>query len=362
MILYYITLACFIVFLISYIHDRRKIINGFLFNIFLFSGFLSIIYVTGTTRNNALFMFASIVSILLFFLMAFGVFIVIIVSFVNGIILMRREGRSLSNMLTLFLSIGLILLLVLSYYNLNHATPPYILSYILVCLYVVIFYLAFIFFNFIMSSMIYKIYRPRLNIDYIIVLGSGLLEGYRVSPLLARRIDRGLDIYHRQMKKKRKKKTPKIIMSGGQGADELLPEAKAMYTYALQKGIPESDLIIEDNSKNTMENMLFSKDIILSQMDGKKYKAIFSTSNYHVLRSGIDARKAGLKAQGVGSKTPFYFWYNAIIREYIAILVMYKKWHLFTIVILILLTCLCVYMLYNPIQFYEIIETIQKLL
>lgn len=48
-------------------------------------------------------------------------------------------------------------------------------------------------------------------------------------------------------------------MSGGKGTDEKVAEAIAMKQYALEKGIPERDILVETNSTTTLENMLFQK-------------------------------------------------------------------------------------------------------
>ncbi|MGN0470664.1 MAG: YdcF family protein, partial [Acutalibacteraceae bacterium] len=71
----------------------------------------------------------------------------------------------------------------------------------------------------------------------------------------------------------------------------------------------------------TLENMKFSKEII----DDVNAKVLFSTTNYHVFRSGIFASQAGLEAEGTGSKTKWYFWPNAFIREFVGLIVSQKK-------------------------------------
>lgn len=359
-IIYYSTLAIFILLILSYAHERRKMINGFLLNIFLLCSLLSLVALADATQNSFLINFLAILAVVLLFTMLFGVFIVMIVSFFNAIVLMHREGRRLSNMLTLFVGIGILLLLLLVYGGDLH-TLLFPADYLLTLFFVSIFYFLFIFANFIVSSFLYSIYRPWLDKDYIIVLGSGLLDGYRVSPLLAKRIDRGLHLYHKQKAKKKQKHKLKIIMSGGQGGDELIPEALAMKTYALEQGIPEADILVEDQSKNTIENMANSKMIILNDFQGKRYKAIFSTSNYHVFRSGIYARKVGLKAQGVGAKTPFYFWYNALLREYIAVLMIYKKWHLAILIGIAIGLAGVFYVAYNPTSVPIIMDFLKSL-
>ncbi len=66
----------------------------------------------------------------------------------------------------------------------------------------------------------------------------------------------------------------------------------------------------------------------------EKPRIAFSTTNYHVLRSGLIATSQGIAAEGIGSPTRTYFWINAFIREFIANLVAEKKKHLETIGIL----------------------------
>ena len=52
----------------------------------------------------------------------------------------------------------------------------------------------------------------------------------------------------------------------------------------------------------------------------KEAKVVFSTTNYHVFRSGVWANLAGLKAEGIGSSTKWWFWPNAFIREWIGLM------------------------------------------
>lgn len=90
-----------------------------------------------------------------------------------------------------------------------------------------------------------------------------------------------------------------------------------MKGYLLEQGIPESDIILEDRSATTLENLQYSKDIIDS-FEGRKYTALV-TSNYHVYRALRYCRRVGLKCKGIGSRVAFYFWPSALIREYIAV-------------------------------------------
>ena len=90
-----------------------------------------------------------------------------------------------------------------------------------------------------------------------------------------------------------------------------------MKRYLISQGIPEDDILIEDRSTTTYENLSFSKEIIDSQ-EGRKYTALV-TSNYHVYRALRYCRKIGLECTGIGSHVAFYYWPSALIREFIAV-------------------------------------------
>ncbi|AHA72635.1 hypothetical protein YBT1518_17405 [Bacillus thuringiensis YBT-1518] len=106
-----------------------------------------------------------------------------------------------------------------------------------------------------------------------------------------------------------------------------------MQEYAVNNGIPLENTIKEDRSTTTYQNMLFSKRIMES-LKGTQYNCIFSTNNFHVFRAGLYAKIVGLNSQGIGSKTAFYYWPNAMIREYIAIFGMNRVRHSIVIAII----------------------------
>jgi uncharacterized SAM-binding protein YcdF (DUF218 family) len=83
--------------------------------------------------------------------------------------------------------------------------------------------------------------------------------------------------------------------------------------------------------------MKFSNEIIIKKK--KDAKIVFSTTNYHVFRSGVIATECGIDCEGFGSPTKWYFYTNALIREFIANLVQEKKRHI-GIIILINITAL----------------------
>ena len=91
-----------------------------------------------------------------------------------------------------------------------------------------------------------------------------------------------------------------------------------MKRYLLSQGIPERLIVKEDRSKNTFENMTFSKEIIEKMKPGAK--VAFSTTNYHVFRGGLYSRRVKMRSVGMGAKTKWYFWPNAGVREFVGLL------------------------------------------
>ncbi len=260
----------------------------------------------------------------------FGVYAEFIYFSLSAKNMLKRERKSLSNMLSLLFAAGLLVCIIISLLTLNYDAPEW-LNKINAALQICLFAFFAHFLLYITANILFLAKRPRFNKDYIVVLGSGLIDG-QVPPLLAARIDKGIDFYKKQLARER---SCKLIMSGGQGDDEPRSEAEAMAEYARDKGVDPKDILQESTSKNTFENMLFSKVLMESDSAGDDYRAVFSTNSYHAFRAGIYARRAGLPMQGLGARTKWYYAANAVIREYIAYITLHKK--LYTILFALLM-------------------------
>ena len=240
----------------------------------------------------------------------------------NGIVMIRKEGRCAAHLLSLVLGIVVLIGELLTEFNVVfysyvfglEAAQKYFSSdaFIVQSLIIVtVIYGSLSFVVFMIYSLFLMIIPRKKDFDYVIIHGAGLIDGERVGKLLQDRLDKAIEVY-------RKDPTPpKLIPSGGRGSDESLSEAEAMKRYLLEQGIPDEDIIIEDQSTTTLENLKFSRNI-LDGFDGRKYIALV-TSNYHVYRALRYCRRVGLKCKGIGSHVAFYFWPSALIREFIAI-------------------------------------------
>ncbi|MER2055309.1 MAG: YdcF family protein [Clostridia bacterium] len=161
---------------------------------------------------------------------------------------------------------------------------------------------------------------PAADKDFIIILGCWFRPDGSLPPLLRGRADRALSFWKNQREKAGRE--ARLIPSGGQGINEPMPEAEAIRDYLLSRDVEDRLILPETRSVNTLQNMEFSREII--QKTDPEGKTIFATSSYHVFRSGILAREAGLSAEGIGSRTKWWFWPNAFVRETAGLL--QKRW------------------------------------
>lgn len=172
----------------------------------------------------------------------------------------------------------------------------------------------------IIANIIVVKYEPDRDKDFLIILGCGLRKDGTPTPLLRGRIDRAIAFYEKQKAETGKELI--FVTSGGQGENEANSESLAMKNYLLEKGIPEERMIEEDRSTDTFENMKFSKAKILERSENAK--VAFATTNYHVFRSGLFARRVKMRAVGMGARTKWYFWPNAAVREFVGLLTAHR--------------------------------------
>ncbi len=146
--------------------------------------------------------------------------------------------------------------------------------------------------------------------DAIIVLGAGLRNGDQLSGTLKYRLDKGIELYE-------SKQVP-IVVSGGQGFDELVSEASVMKAYLLENGVNEADVIEEDKSTSTEENFVLSK-VKLDEIFTDEYTIVYTTNDFHVFRSGKYMEKSGLTGFGVGTESIASLIPYNYLREYMAV-------------------------------------------
>ena len=239
---------------------------------------------------------------------------------ISNIFLIRREGFRPANILGILLGLILIggLVFIIAYDRNYPGDPGTLRKHEITMSLVTSFYLYFecMMIGAIAAGLIAAFHEPERDKDIVIILGYSLREGETSVSVLKGRVDRAIEFRKKQLRETGKDLI--FITSGGKGTDESLSESRWMHDCLIRQGIPEDIIIEEDRSTTTHENMIFSKEKI--QEIDPKAKIAFSTSNYHVFRSGLYARREKMRAVGMGAKTKWYFWPNASVREFAGIL------------------------------------------
>ena len=122
--------------------------------------------------------------------------------------------------------------------------------------------------------------------DAAVVLGAAVW-GAEVSPVFRERINHGVNLY-------RKGRVRKLIFTGGRGNGGEPTESAAARRYALRGGVPAADILIEEKSHTTYENLLNAKRLA----DARRLRTVLIVSDpLHMKRAVSMARDVGLEAE-----------------------------------------------------------------
>lgn len=136
--------------------------------------------------------------------------------------------------------------------------------------------------------------RTTQSADCIIVLGARVWPSGKMSNALRYRCETALQAWKDGLARN-------IIVAGGKGEDEPAAEADVMREYFIQSGVPETDVIAEAASVNTIQNLINAREIMRQKGWGT---AAIVTNDYHVQRALWIARDADVTACGVAAPSP----------------------------------------------------------
>ncbi len=157
---------------------------------------------------------------------------------------------------------------------------------------------------------------PPKDADVVMVLGAAL-RGTQPSDTLARRLDIAL-AYGQE------NPNALFLVSGGQGPQEEIPEAHAMRDYLIAHGVEESRILVEDKSRSTQQNFLYSKPILDERFGTDNYTLVFATNDFHILRGYINAESVGMSdVHGLPYRSLIYTAPPNYMRESLALLATY---------------------------------------
>jgi uncharacterized SAM-binding protein YcdF (DUF218 family) len=147
---------------------------------------------------------------------------------------------------------------------------------------------------------------PKSNANSMIILGAKL-NGDQLSLSLKNRMDVALnylqDNPHTQ-----------VIVSGGQGSNELISEAEAMKNYLLKNQVSAARIQAEAQSTSTFENIKYSKKMLRGPL------IVLVSNDFHLLRAKMIANRQGLNVDTLSAPTPKSVRIHMYIREYVALI------------------------------------------
>lgn len=145
--------------------------------------------------------------------------------------------------------------------------------------------------------------------DAIVVLGAAQWNG-RPSDVLQARLDHVTNLYERGL-------APLIVVTGGRAEADEFTEAEASRTYLVERGVPESSILMEDRSRDTwasidgVRNLLAGTDV---------HSLLIVSDGFHLFRAELMARHAGFEVySSPAPDSPIEPWsateFSYVIRE-----------------------------------------------
>ena len=128
---------------------------------------------------------------------------------------------------------------------------------------------------------------PPEAVDCILVLGCGVYADGTPTPMLSDRLSRGVELYQAGW-------ADKLLMSGDNRSQDY-NELATMHRVALEKGVPQADVVLDYAGLSTYDSLYRARDIF-----GVK-KVVIVTQEYHMYRALYLARALGLEAWGVAA-------------------------------------------------------------
>lgn len=238
----------------------------------------------------------------------------------NMLVMLRREGRSAQALASgavgaLVLTYIVLLVMVATSWRELENTP---LLHMTMGLFPSMVALGMAFLCYLTYTSFYQLWFSRFGgtPDAVVVPGSHVFEDGSIPPLLRGRVDLGI----RLLRKAQATGHPTLLVcSGGQGADEPTSEGRAMADYAIAQGVSPKEIVVEDLSTTTEENLAYSAAFTAERL-GFNPRVAVATSDYHAFRAAMFIRKAGLDGYALGTRTARYFWPSAKVREFFGIL------------------------------------------
>ena len=125
-----------------------------------------------------------------------------------------------------------------------------------------------------------------------IVFGAGLLRDGSAGPVLSDRVNTAVQLYQQG-------KVDKLLMSGDNRFVEY-NEPEAMRQYALERGVPNEDIVLDYAGRRTYDTCYRAKEIFQVQ------SAILVTQSFHMPRALFLCNWLGVESTGVEANNRYF--------------------------------------------------------
>lgn len=114
------------------------------------------------------------------------------------------------------------------------------------------------------------------NPQIMVILGCQV-KPWGPSILLQDRLDKALDYLedHPDMT---------VVVSGGQGPDEHVTEARAMADYLMEQGVEEERILLEEASHNTVQNLRYTARLLEEEGYDMEQDIVVVSNGFHLTR------------------------------------------------------------------------------
>jgi uncharacterized SAM-binding protein YcdF (DUF218 family) len=329
-----LAVAAFALFVVGVFRDPRSFSNSVLLGLALaLAAFGAAEHLADEPGRRA-----HLLLLALLVVVALGPFLVAAFLVGNGVTVIRKERLRPANLLSL--AAGLVILAVLGGTVAAARLGSFQVTLATGIADLLFGYVSFLLVSYVLYAFIYgRLSTLFASADFVVVLGAGLKRDGRPTPLLAKRLNRGYEVFTALSRAGGDSGDgggsghgdgagPMIIVSGGKGSDERISEADSMFTYLTGLGAPPDRIMLEDLSRTTEENLRFSRQLIDHVWpDGPgaaEPRSVIVTSNFHVFRAAMLAQRLGIRGQVTGAPVAGYYWPSAMLREFAAVFLGHK--------------------------------------
>ena len=141
-------------------------------------------------------------------------------------------------------------------------------------------------------------------VDAIVVLGAAQYDG-RPSPQLAARLDQVVELWPQDL-------ASLVVVTGGNQPGDRFTEAETSANYLIDRGVPESSILLEDAGSTTYESL----EEVAEILEARGLESILIvTDPYHALRSRLIAQEVGMVAYVSPTETSVVTGVSSVKRQ-----------------------------------------------